>query len=442
MAVARAGARTRARAAQVVDAVASGGKSLDDALASFAADLPAAELPLLRALSFGALRYYWRLDEWLGRCLNKRMKRRDSVIEALLLVGFQQLSAMRIPAHAAVSETVDAVRLLERPQHARLVNAVLRRFAREDLARTEPVSDAARYNHPDWILEALRRDWPDDWREIVAANDERAPMWLRVNVARCSRAGYVAMLGAAAIPITDDAPLPEAVRLVKPVTVAALPGFTEGLVSVQDAAAQLAAPWLLRGIDGAILDACAAPGGKSAHLAEVGGKSIGLTCIDVDPARVEMIRETMARLGHAATIKTGDASHPKAWHDGEPYRGILVDAPCSASGVIRRHPDIKHLRRPGDLDRLAERQAKMLRALWSLLMPGGRLLYVTCSVFSRENEEVVGAFVRETGDARENDMLPNNNIRDVMRRKAYGFQLLPGTIGMDGFYFACLDKVS
>ena len=214
---------------------------------------------------------------------------------------------------------------------------------------------------------------------------------------------------------------------------------------MQDAAAQLAAPWLLftdEGLEGRVLDACAAPGGKSAHLLEAAKGRIELTSVDIDAGRAQDIEASLVRLGLVATVLTADASNPGEWWDGKPFDGILLDAPCSASGVIRRHPDIKLLRRASDIEALAALQARLLRKLWPLLAPGGRLLYVTCSVLAAENDAVVGDFLDATPDARENTMLQNNNIRDVMRRKACGYQVLPGTAGMDGFFYACLEKTS
>ena len=233
----------------------------------------------------------------------------------------------------------------------------------------------------------------------------------------------------------------QALKLSEAMPVAALPGFSEGRVSVQDAAAQIAAPWLLKDHKGSILDACAAPGGKSAHLLELGGE-IALTSVDRDVERLESVAENLKRLGLTATVLAGDASNPSEWWNGEPFDGILLDAPCSASGVIRRHPDIKLLRRESDIAELARLQSALLAALWPLLKPNGRLLYVTCSVLAAENDAVVARFLDSTADARENDMLPNNNIRDVMRARDRGYQVLPGTAGLDGFYFACLEKVS
>jgi 16S rRNA (cytosine967-C5)-methyltransferase len=231
-----------------------------------------------------------------------------------------------------------------------------------------------------------------------------------------------------------------AVLMAEPCPVTRLPGFADGLVSVQDGAAQLAAPWLLQGAGGRVLDACAAPGGKSGHLLELGGTDIALTCLDRDEQRLRAVGDTVARLGRSATLLCGDASTPQAWWDGAAFDAILLDAPCSASGVIRRHPDIKLLRRAADIAPLAALQRSLLDSLWPLLAPGGRLLYVTCSVLAAENDEVLRPFVEATPDAREDDALQNNNIRDVMQRKACGFQILPGTADMDGFYYACLEK--
>jgi len=230
------------------------------------------------------------------------------------------------------------------------------------------------------------------------------------------------------------------VRLRAPQAVDGLPGFATGDASVQDAAAQIAAHWLLRDAQGNLLDACAAPGGKSGHLLELGEDRVSLTALDNDEARVVSIAENLRRIGRSATLITADASNPKEWWDGVPFDGILLDAPCSASGVIRRHPDIKLLRRESDLGKLAVIQRAMLDALWPLLAEGGTLLYATCSVFAVENDELTGQFLRDHGDAVENDVLPNNNIRDLMQRRACGYQILPGTAGLDGFYYAALHK--
>ncbi|MGB5448119.1 MAG: hypothetical protein WBM80_04265, partial [Woeseiaceae bacterium] len=233
---------------------------------------------------------------------------------------------------------------------------------------------------------------------------------------------------------------PDALRLSEPCLVDELPGFAEGDVSVQDAAAQIASRWLLTNTRGRILDACAAPGGKSGHLLELGGNEIALTAVDRDAARIESINENLGRIGRSATIIAADASKTGEWWDGVPFDGILLDAPCSATGVIRRHPDIKLLRRASDIDGLSELQGALLDALWPLLVPGGRLLYATCSTLTAENEAVLARFLSRHNDAAEDDVLPNNNIRDLMRKRASGYQVLPGTAGLDGFYYACLEK--
>ena len=436
----KSGAKVRAVAAEVVDAVANGGQSLTVAIAENEQRLAAGDRPLLRMLCYGSLRNYWQLQDWIGQLLKTPLRKRDRVVNALLAVGLYQITEMRIPDHAVVSETVEAVRALRRPKLAGLMNACLRRFVRDGIAATAAKEDTVKWSHPRWLIDRVRTDWPQDWQAVLGANNDRAPMFLRVNALRTTAHDYLACLSAVDIGAELVDGCPNALRLSEPRPVEELPGFFDGDVSVQDAAAQLAAPWLLRGIEGPVLDACAAPGGKSGHLLEVGGPGITLTAVDSDESRVPGIEENLARLGLPATIIAGDASNPEEWWDGEPFSAILLDAPCSASGVIRRHPDIKLLRRESDIGRLARLQAAILGALWPLLAPGGRLLYVTCSVLAAENDEVVGAFLKNVADAGEDDVLPNNNIRDLMRRKACGYQILPGTAGMDGFYFAALTK--
>ena len=438
----RKGARLRASAAEVVDAVVSSGRSLDRALASTEQSVADEDRGLLRLLSYGALRQHWRLQAAIDTLLKRPLRARDSVVNALLAVGLYQLSDTRIPDHAAVSQTVDAVRFLRRPKLAPLVNAVLRRALRDRILDNEPSNETAIHDHPAWLIDAIRGDWPDDWAGILAANNARAPMWLRVNPAHGSTADYLQRLEAEHIGGELLAAAPQAVRLVEPQPVEKLPGFAAGHVSVQDAGAQLAAPWLLQGLSGPVLDACAAPGGKSGHLLELGRDGIDLTCIDNDEARLGGVAANLDRLGLDATILCADASNPEEWWNGGHFNAILLDAPCSASGVIRRHPDIKLLRRPGDIGQLQRLQRAMLDALWPLLAPGGRLLYVTCSILAAENDAVIAGFLENNADARENDVLQNNNIRDLMRDKACGFQVLPGAQDLDGFYFACLEKDS
>ncbi len=436
------GARVRAAAARAVDAVVTDGRSLDQALREYESGVQSEDWSLLRHLAFGAVRHHYQLIDWQGQLLERRVKRRDRVIEALLRVGFYQLTDTRIPDHAAVSETVEAARRLGLKSFAGLVNAILRRFLREDLAASAPGSEEAKWNHPAWLIDELGRDWPGDVESILRANNERAPMWLRVNTRKTAVADYLDRLREAELAFAVLPGLPEAVRLDEPVAVAALPGFDDGLVSVQDGAAQIAAGWLLAEGGGRVLDACAAPGGKTAHLLELGGDNVELDAIDVDAARLESVEQNLERLGLPAKLIAADAAELDEWWDGRPYERILLDAPCSASGVIRRHPDIKLLRRETDIGTLAGVQANLLSGLWQVLAPGGRLLYVTCSVLARENAAVVEAFLAENADASPDTVLPNNNIRALMHARGPGYQLLPGTRGLDGFYFAALRKQS
>ncbi len=438
----RSGGKLRATAARIVDAVISSGRSLDRALGEHELLVAERDRPLLRMMCYGVIRYHWHLQDWIDALLKQPLKTRDSVVNALLALGLYQLSDMRIPDHAVVSQTVEATRHLRRPKLVPLVNAVLRRFLRDRLSEQAPSNGEAAVDHPQWLIDSLRSDWPDDWQALVVANNDRAPMWLRVNPVHGTAEDYLARLRDAGMDAEMLAAAPQAVRLTEPQPVDRLPGFSEGHVSVQDAAAQLAAPWLLEALHGRILDGCAAPGGKSGHLLELGGDRIELTCIDNDAARLARVTENLDRLGLDATKLLADASKPEEWWDKQLFDGILLDVPCSATGVIRRHPDIKHLRRSTDTRELAATQVAMLTAVWPMLAAGGRLLYVTCSVLAAENEGVVARFLEDNDDAQEIDLLHNNNIRDLMRDKAYGVQVLPGTAGLDGFYFACLGKVS
>ena len=440
----RQGARVRAEAARAVDAVVTGGKSLDVALAAVEETLDKRDRPLLRMLCYGSLRFHFRLRAQLRQLLDRPLKKRDSVIESLLVVGLFQLTDTRVPDHAAVSMTVEATKLLRQPKYSGLVNAVLRNFGRRGMAEQKPAGDEAEYNHPSWLLARLQSDWPDDWRAIVAANNERAPMWLRVNRGQIGANEYLARLAASHPDIkTERLPgVADAIRLDSPIAVDDLPGFADGAVSVQDAAAQLAAPWLLAGGSGRVLDACAAPGGKTAHLLEVLGEGADLTAIESDETRAAMIAENLDRLGQDAKVIVADASQPGEWWDGRPFDFVLLDAPCSASGVIRRHPDIKVLRRDSDIAALAKLQRALLEALWTVLTPGGRLLYVTCSVLAGENESVTGPFIEAHDDACEASMLQDYNIRALMRERSTGCQVLPGTADLDGFYYAALEKTA
>ncbi len=431
------GGEPRAAAGRAVAAVARRGRSLDDALGRAAAALVGADRSLAAQLAYGTLRAWPRLDRWVDLLLARPLPERDMDVHDLLAVGLYQLEDTRVPDHAAVAATVEAVRLLGRHQYAGVVNACLRRWLRERDAlksRTARIPEVI-HAHPRWWLEALAADWPKDWEALVAAANQQAPMWVRVNRLRGTRESWLERLAAAGGAATTWDPAPEALLLAAPMDVEALPGFADGDVSVQDAAAQLAAGLLAPQPGQRVLDACAAPGGKTGHLLER-CPEIDLTALDVAPARLERVRENLARLGLQAKVLAGDASDPGDWWDARPYDRILLDAPCTGSGVVRRHPDIKLLRRPEDIKAMAAQQQALLEALWPLLAPGGRLLYATCSVFRAENAARVTEFLARHPEARAVDL----SEPGWGRRAGPGRQVLTGEAAMDGFYYACLTR--
>ncbi|NHA15720.1 16S rRNA (cytosine(967)-C(5))-methyltransferase RsmB [Thioalkalivibrio sp. XN279] len=434
-----AGAAARAAAARAVGAVIGAGRSLDDALAAATGALQGPDRALAAQLAYGSLRLYPRLARWAGLLLARPLPPRDADVQALLAIGLYQIEASRVPDHAAVDASVEAARLLGRARHAGLLNACLRRWLREGDALKARVAREPEvvHAHPRWWLDALAHDWPRDWEALVAANNTQAPMWVRVNCRRTSREAWLARALAAGIEAEPWDAAPDALRLEKPVAVEELPGFAAGDVSVQDGAAQLAAGLLAPEPGMRVLDACAAPGGKACHLLER-YEGIELTALDVAAARLERVRDNLARLGLEAQVLQGDAADPASWWDGRWYERVLLDAPCTGSGVVRRHPDIKLLRRPGDTAALGARQQALLDALWGVLAPGGRLLYATCSIWRAENAAQATGFLRRHPDARAVDF----GEPAWGRRAGPGRQLLSGEAGADGFYYACLVKTA
>jgi len=391
---------------------------------------------LTRALCFGVLRWYSLLQALLAPHLKKPLRRRDRDLEILLLTGLYQLGWMQIPSHAAVSETVAVCTVLKKSWARALVNGVLRNYQRAGMPTSdETLCDQVACAHPGWLYRRLRRAWPEQIDEITAANNAQGPMWLRVNRRRSSRDDYLGRLTAAGIEAAVSSLAADALRLHTPRSVAELPGFKDGLVSVQDAAAQMAAKLLPMAARHRVLDACAAPGGKTAHLLERQA-AIDLTALDISAERSHRTSENLDRLGLKARIVVGDAGKPEHWWDGEAFDAILLDAPCSATGVIRRHPDIKWLRRSGDLASLVETQRLLLRRLWPLLRRGGTLLYATCSILPEENSELITAFIDSQSDARTRTL-----ATDWGRQTTAGRQLLPGEHQMDGFFYAALRKI-
>lgn len=410
----------RRLAARALAGVLDGGRSLDRVLASL--HLEGRSRAAVMDYSHSVLRHLGLLDFLLTRLLERPL--RDPELRHLLYIGLYELLSETTPAYAAVNETVAAAPTRARP----LVNAVLRNFQRrrEALlaqAQTDPV---ARWNHPAWWIARLKAEYPQDWQAILEASNAHPPMTLRVNRRRTTLEDYQRRLAAAGMAAVQTGEW--ALTLERPVPVSELPGFAEGLVSVQDLGAQYAAG-LLDGRDGMrVLDACAAPGGKTAHLLE--RHDLDLTALDLDPLRLQRVRDNLARLGLAAQVLTGDAGRPAQWWDGRPYDRILLDAPCSASGVVRRHPDGRWLKRADDTTTLARRQGELLEALWPLLRPGGKLLYATCSLFRAENRDVVTAFLDHHPEAAEEPlMLPGGSLG----------QLLPDS-HHDGFFYARLVK--
>jgi 16S rRNA (cytosine967-C5)-methyltransferase len=425
-----AGVAARVAAVRILDAVVQRGRSLK---AEFAKALPALPDPRDRAFAeaivFAALRNRARYDAALAAWMPKPPGRRDGELRALLWAGFAQLDALGLPPHAAVDATVDAARALGRAHQAGLVNAMLRRVLRESL----PAADAGAA-WPEWLAARIRNDWPRDADAIFAESAKEAPLWLRVNRHRGTREDYLRRLHDAGIAAKAGETFSDALKLESAVPVADLPGFDTGDASVQDGSAQAVADALAPPPGSRVLDACAAPGGKAAHLAER-DPSLRITALDVDARRVRRMRETFARLGLEIESRIADATDPTAWWDAIAFDAVLLDAPCSATGIVRRQPDVLLHRRESDLAALAALQAELLDALWPTLAPGGVLLYATCSILSEENSRQVRAFLERHADA----ALEPLDAR-FGRDTGFGSQRLPGEGGMDGFFVARLRK--
>ena len=430
------GVALRAAAARTLDAVLHEGRSLKallpEALAEFADPRDRA---LLEAICFQALRHRRRYEHALSAWMPRPLPAREHLLHALLLAGLAQLDALALPAHAAVSVTAEAARSIGRHTHVALVNALLRRATREAWPQNDQ-PPAIALSYPDWIVARLQRDWPQHWRGILEAGNAIAPTWLRVNPRINSRENYAERLRAAGIAaIAPDFPL-HALRLDQGIAATSLPGWNDGALSIQDGAAQLAAEALAPQSGERVLDACAAPGGKSAHLLEL-ARGIALTSVDSDAMRLARIAETLRRLqlDDAVTLRCADAADLDAWWDGALFDAVLLDAPCSATGIIRRQPDIKWHRRESDLAALTALQDRLLDGLWRALRPGGRMLYSTCSILSVENALRIDAFLARTPDA-----APQALDACYGRASGAGRQRFPGEDGMDGFFYSLLRK--
>lgn len=424
----------RAIAAGILVQVIHGGKFLTFALEPSLAKIPKEnDRALVQALCYGVLRWYWRLDRVLSALTRKPIK--DAEIRALALLGLFQLRYTRVKPHAAVAETVAAAgsKSWAKP----LLNGILRSYQREQARlEAELETSTAAAAHPPWLIECLGQDWPAHCTELMDQNNQPPPLALRVNRRRGSREEYLARLEQAGIPARPAAAVESGILVDTPIPAEKLPGFAEGAISVQDTAAQLAAGLLGARPGQRVLDLCAAPGGKTAHILESCPEPLDLVAVDIAPERTARIRENLARENLKAEILTADAALPATWWDGRLFDRILVDAPCSATGVIRRHPDIKVLRRDTDIPELVELQRRILEAAWPLLAPGGQLLYATCSLLRRENEDQIGDFIASHPDAVE---LPI--AADWGMSVSHGRQILTGDREMDGFFYAKLEKV-
>lgn len=391
---------------------------------------------LVMELVYGVSRWYLRLRAVADSCIDRPLKPRHADVLHLILVGLYQLLYTRIPAHAAINETVAVAAGLRKSWASGLVNAVLRSVHRapERFQAQADAEPASRYAHPPWLLDRLRIAYPSNYREILEANQQRPPMFVRVNQRRTTVDKYRAQLARLGIPARTHRLAAHALELPEPVDVADLPGFDAGEVSVQDAAAQLAAPLLDCRPGMRVLDACAAPGGKTGHILET-ACDVEVVAVDHSAVRLARIRENLGRLDLEAQLLEADVMEPGRWYDGYPYDRILLDAPCSATGVIRRHPDIKWLRQPCDMQPLVEVQGRMLEALWPLLRPGGMMLYATCSVLPEENSDLIRRFRERHMDC---EMVAYPG--PVAKTERGEWQILTGSHGMDGFFFARLAK--
>jgi len=431
----------RILAAQTVSKVLRRGVNLGDALGVNGHQdvLESRDKSFSRHLAYGVLRWFGALD-WLASHLLKRpLKARDHDIHVLILIGLFQLWKDESTEYAAVNETAECARRLGKPWAVGLINALLRRFQREKVQWLERLDQQVdRYAHPEWLVNAIQADWPEEWKAILEANNQQAGMWLRINRARAEPETVSNQLRQAGFETRQHQQANDAIEVIPPAPVSRLPGFSEGLWSVQDPAAQLASDWLEAQPGQRILDACAAPGGKTCHILE-GTPDTCIVALDRSSARLERLKENAARLGYSESerlkVIAAEAQNVDDWWDQVAFDRILLDAPCTTTGVIRRHPEIKWIRTPEQVEESVKAQAGLLQSLWPLLKPGGILVYATCSVLRVENSEQTSHFIENHPDA---EPLPLET--GYGRRAGHGCQILPGEFNMDGFYYARFRK--
>ncbi len=427
---------TRALAAQALADVALRGASLRDAMERYAPRLAdPRDRALLMALLSDGSRWWLRFDPALDRLLEKPLRQKEPAIHALLVLGLVQLEILELPDYAAVAATVQAARALQRPRLAGLVNAVLRRWQRErvELLAALDAKPQTRHAHPAWLARTIAQDWPAQADAVMAADNLEPPLMLRVNRRRTDRAALIERLRLDGYAVEPHPWLADGIVLPHSTDVTRMPGFAAGEFAVQDGAAQIAGDLADLGRGQRVLDACAAPGGKACHLLE--REDIALTALEFDARRAQRITQNLERLGLRADLVIGDAGEPSAWWDGQAFDRILIDAPCSATGVLRRRPDVRLHRRDSDIAPLVAQQRRILDSLWPLLAPGGKLLYITCSLLRAENEAVVNGWLEAHPDARAASFtLPAG------QPAAVGWQVLPGDGDFDGMYYAVLEK--
>jgi 16S rRNA (cytosine967-C5)-methyltransferase len=430
--------QTRAITALILTRIIKDRISLSIVLAENLSGMPnKKDNAFIQELCFGVMRWYQHLDFIFHQLIDKKLREKDTDIKMLLLCGLYQLEKLTTPDHAAVSATVEACKDLGKPWATRLINAILRRYIRERSQIQNKIEEnaEAKYAHPQWLLTILQEDWPQQWKALIKANNQYPPMYIRVNKQKTTRSQYIDLLHkigleSEATPYTDYGLL-----LKQAVNVNQLPGFDDGLASVQDLSAQLAAALLDLTEGQRVLDACAAPGGKTTHILEYQEALNEVVAIDHDNRRIEKLENNLHRLGFKATLHVADACTTENWWDGSLFDRILIDAPCSATGVIRRHPDIKVLRHQDGIDALLAKQYKLLCSLWPILKQRGKLLYVTCSVLARENMQQIERFLFEHADCRINQINAKWG-----NHTPFGTQILTGNDNMDGFFYACLEK--
>lgn len=424
----------RAIASQVVDAVVSDQQSLNTLLPAALERVPVKDKGLLQEIVFGTCRWYFELERIHDQFLKKRLHRNDQRVSTLLKLGCYQLLAMRIPSHAAIHETVEAAKQLGFEKFSGLINAILRKVSKLQSFDSDLDASAYAQSHPIWMREKVSHNWPDYADEIFKQNNLHPPMTLRVNRLQSSREDYLARLKAADIEAIPCDHAPYGITLDSAVNVSELPHFADGMASVQDEAAQLCTTLLDLQAGEHVLDACAAPGGKTCAILEA-QEGLSLTALDIDAHRSERIHDNLKRLNLSAKTVVAEAEQLDTWWDKQPFDKILLDAPCSATGVIRRHPDIKLLRKQDDIKQLAEVQLHLLKTLWETLKEGGLLVYATCSIFPQENSRIIERFLKQESAA----SLVNIDS-DWGVDTGFGKQLFPTQHGHDGFFYACLRK--